>query len=449
MKKKYSKIFSLLLTLIMVMSSLSIVFAVDEVAPAAETDNTEVEELDETVTADALADAEPVQVVITVQYKKADGSQAAPNATVTCNSGDSYKFDSPVIAGYSADKTTVSGTAGDNNETIVVTYKPVAAGNVTGLVLHPEYNSITLTWNAVSGAKGYEVWRSTDGKNFSRVATPTSTSWRDTSANGTVGTFSEARTYYYRVYSMSQSNTRSGSSATVSGTCVRPMYETVTFKKACKLKSHGGKKATVKFAKGQTIVAQGFGGGKYRFWYNGSYFYASYARVKNCRASYQANSVANGKTFTGIWGRTNYAQNNVTSYSGINFYDKISAENFVNHSGQASKTGYLIWVSTYTQHMYIFTGSKGNWKLYKDWEVSTGAAKSPTPTGFGKKITKKIKKHSGIKWWSPFQTMNSIHGQRKSYSFGSPQSNGCVRNFDQNGKWVYDYCKKGTAVIVY
>ncbi len=390
MKNYYSRTVSLLLALLMVMSSLGMVFAADEAAPAesaADAENIEVEELEEAATAPAL------------------------------------------------------------NENEAVAEEPAPAP-VTGVVVHPEYNSITLTWDKGADAGHYEVCRSLDNKNFSWCATTKATSWRDAKANGTVGQFSEARTYYYRVFAV-KNGLKSISAQTASGTCVRPMYERVTFKRAISLKSHGGRKAKVKFKKGQTVVAQGFGGGKYRFWYNGSYFYASYTRVRNCRAYYQTNSVANGKKYSGIWGWMNYASNNVTSYKGIRFYDKISAENFVNHSGQSSRTGYLIWVSTYTQHMYIFQGSRGNWKLIKDWEVSTGAAKSPTPTGFGKKIHKKLKKHSGIKWWSPFQTMNSIHGQRSSYSFGSPQSNGCVRNFDNNAKWVYNACKKGTGVIVY
>lgn len=393
MKKYYSRTVSLLLALLMVMSSLGMVFAADEAAPAesaAEAENIEVEELEEAATAPAL-----------------------------------------------------------NEEVAEEEPEPVPPASVTGFRAHPEYNAITLTWTKSNGAHHYEIWRSYDNKNFSWYNTTVYTSFRDAKANGTVGKFSEARTYYYRIIAVSEEGLKSAPSYSAGGTCVRPMYERVTFKRAVKLKSHGGRKATVNFKKGQTVIAQGFGGGKYRFWYNGSYFYASYTRVRNCRAYYQGNSVKNGRKYSGIWGRQNYAANNVFSYSGINFYDKISAENFVNHSGQSSRTGYLVWVSTYTQHMYIFQGSRGRWKLIKDWEVSTGAAKSPTPTGFGKKIHKKLKNHSGIKWWSPFQTMNSIHGQRSSYSFGSPQSNGCVRNFDYNAKWVYNACKKGTAVIVY
>ena len=131
------------------------------------------------------------------------------------------------------------------------------------------------------------------------------------------------------------------------------------------------------------------------------------------------------------------------------FLFDVHETDFVNKSKKSSKTKYLIWVSTYTQHLYIFKGKKGKWKLYKDWECSTGAAKSPTPTGFDKKIEDKWRNHSGIDYWSPFQHANSIHGQRSSYLFGKPQSNGCVRNFDQNAKWLYYNCARGTGLIVY
>ena len=129
---------------------------------------------------------------------------------------------------------------------------------------------------------------------------------------------------------------------------------------------------------------------------------------------------------------------------------KISAEYFVNATGRTSRTRYLIWVSTYTQHLYIFQGTKGNWKLIKDWECSTGAPWSPTPTGiFGKEIEGHESHDGRIPYWCNFQTANSIHGHRSSYTFGSPQSNGCVRNYNENAKWIYYNCDIGTAVVVY
>ncbi len=66
--------------------------------------------------------------------------------------------------------------------------------------------------------------------------------------------------------------------------------------------------------------------------------------------------------------------NSVTpvSYSIPNMYGKEYAEDFVNSNGFNSKTKYLFWTSHGTQTEYMFTGSKGNWRLYKVFPVNTG-----------------------------------------------------------------------------
>ena len=486
MKKKYSRILSVLLAITMVLTSLSVVFAVDgaaepqsdadvvtdELAVDVSEEAAPAEEPAEEVSGEAADDAEETAeeavevrllaaspaVTVTVKYVFDNGAAAADEAVVEVAEDGSYSIASPAIAGYKPDQDVVSGTT-DVSLEVTVTYSPAAAAAVSNLKLHPSYNSIILTWNRVEDAKEYVVKRSLDNKTFTdyaTVANPASgtVEWKDEKANGITGDFRKARTYYYRVYSVSQTDIRAEQAAAASGTCVRPMYETVTFKKAVKLTSHDGKSKKVTFKKGQTIVAQGFGGGKYRFWYKGNYFYAAYVRVKNCKADYLGNSIAKSKSYSGIWGKQNYASSDstgmVNNFSGIKCYDKTSAEDFVNSSGKTSSTKYLIWVSTYQQHLYVFQGKKGSWKLIKDWECATGAAKSPTPTGFEKKLQKKtFKSRHGIKWWKTFQTLNSIHGKKASWVMGGPASNGCVRNFDKNAEWVYKNCATGTGLIVY
>ena len=343
----------------------------------------------------------------------------------------------------------------------VINYTPTAPKKVTEFKLHPSYKSIILTWNDVPGAEEYRIYRSKDNKNFSRIKTITDKSDKskkfiDTNAKGTTGDFKLARKYYYKIAAVNvvgEKSYISEKTASLGNTCIRPMYEQVTFKSSAQLTSHDGKSKTRTFHGGQTIIAQGFGGGKYKFWYKGNYFYASYVRVKNCKAKYQKNedgTVGKAYHYTGKWAKQDYAQDGSDSYKGIKYYDKLSAENFVNKSKEKSKTKYLIWVSTYQQHLYVFKGSKGKWKLVKDWECSTGAAKSPTPTGFGKKIHEQRYFYSQIHYWSMFQHANSIHGTKNSkYRFGRPMSNGCVRNFDENAKWLYKKCDVGTGVIIY
>ena len=73
-------------------------------------------------------------------------------------------------------------------------------------------------------------------------------------------------------------------------------------------------------------------------------------------------------------------------------YTKQQIECFVNQKGYASSTQYLIWVATYPQRIYVFSGSKGNWKLIRSGKCATGAITTPDYPG-EQKITKKVRWH--------------------------------------------------------
>lgn len=519
--KNKSRIISILLAMLMVLSSFGAVFAEGEEAPQAPAGDTELtDELtqDETVpeevtepetgesesdeavipdgegdtagTADgdaalipdgtddvelnsdssaapvADANAEGTEVEITIHCRyQAEGKKATKDFSTKTRKvtvGSTQK--APDLA-CSADPSPATFVVEDGKTEYTIYYKPTAPKKVTGLKLHPSYKSIILTWDNVLGADKYKIYRSKDNKTFTLYKTVDDTTaktqkFTDVNAKGTEGDFNVARKYYYKVAAVNvalSKNYISAKTSSLGNTCVRPMYEQVTFKASAQLTSHDKFKKTVTFKGGQTIIAQGFGGGKYKFYYKGCYFYANYVRVYKCKPLYQKNTDGTVSPTASklvkykypTWKKQDYAQNGLTSYNKIRYYDKTTAEGFVNRSGKTSSTQYLIWVSTYTQHIYVFKGSKGKWKLYKDWECSTGAAGSPTPTGFDKKIVDKWYNHSGINYWNPFQNANSIHGHRLSYVFGKPQSNGCVRNYDPNAKWIYDNCKVGTGLIVY
>ena len=59
---------------------------------------------------------------LTINYQYADGSEAAPTHSETLNYNVGYSVNSPVITGYTADQTTVSGTMGTEAVTVNVTY---------------------------------------------------------------------------------------------------------------------------------------------------------------------------------------------------------------------------------------------------------------------------------------------------------------------------------------
>lgn len=81
-------------------------------------------------------------------------------------------------------------------ETVVVSKlsKPV-------ITLSDSSGRIKVKWSAVTGASKYEVYRSDDNKNFSKIKTTTSTSYTDTdSGNGT--------TYYYKVRALNNGGSK-------------------------------------------------------------------------------------------------------------------------------------------------------------------------------------------------------------------------------------------------
>ena len=280
---------------------------------------------------------------------------------------------------------------------------------VQGLKAYSAYKGVMLEWLAVENAVSYEVYR--DNK---LVATVSALNYLDR-LNG------EGEGHSYRIVAVAKNGSKATSSQPVSKESVRPMYISIKFRSKSKLKSHDGKNVKHTFKKGQVVMAHGFGQGKYQFYYNGNLYYTRRIRVKNARANYT-------QAFN---------------------YSKEDAEAFVNSSGKSSNTPWLIWVSQYTQHCYVFYGRKGAWKLQADWEVATGKATTPSPTGFNKKIHRKIKSFHGLGPWSCYSSTNAFHGKKKKWKVGAPASNGCIRNPNEKAKWLYKTVPIRTSVIIH
>jgi hypothetical protein len=213
-------------------------------------------------------------------------------------------------------------------------------------------------------------------------------------------------------------------STAVSKQPVRDIAYALKIKKSGTLKSHKGPKAKMKVKTGQTIYAYGFAGGKYMVRNGDSIFYVARTRVGKKSAIYDT----------------------------ANDYTREEAQNYINQRGTGSATGNLVWVSTWTQHIYLFTGSAGNWTCVDDWNISTGTASTPTPTGIDgvKTLKKKIKKKHNIKWWRVFHGTAALHGVKSNWGkkLGKVASNGCIRNPIEKAKVIYDLAK-GTRLIIY
>lgn len=286
------------------------------------------------------------------------------------------------------------------------------------------YQSVALEWDPVPNAGYYEVYM--DGV-LVNGNVPTSYRAYDNANKMAfiVGGLGDEGTHSFTVKAMSSdpNYTQSEMSATVVDSPVRQMYIWFKFKKKSKLKSHDGMKVKHTFKKNEMVRAHGFGGGKYKFYYNGNLFYSSYLRTKKAWCDYQPGTA----------------------------YDRKEAEYFVNTSGTGSRTPWYLWVNQNTQHVYLLYGTAGNFRVYDDWICSTGAAKTPSPTGFNKKIYKRVKKRNGHGPWTAFQSWTSFHGSRKSWAkkWGNPASHACIRCPNDKAQFIYHNIPNGTCVSVF
>lgn len=158
-----------------------------------------------------------------------------------------------------------------------------------------------------------------------------------------------------------------------------------------------------------------------------------------------------------------YRGNYTTSYAANNDYSKTTKEVWINAKGYSSNTNYLVWINRAYQHVNVFTGSKGNWKLTKSFIVGTGAASTPTPVGV---TTVSYKLKAG--WTTGTYTVRPVVGfypgtgyafhsrlcypgtdTEYDFSSGYPVSHGCVRMKRNDINWIYNNVPIGSTVVIY
>ena len=159
-------------------------------------------------------------------------------------------------------------------------------------------------------------------------------------------------------------------------------------------------------------------------------------------------------------------------------YSKKTVLDYVNRSGLSSNTRYLIWVSKYAQHTYIFTGSKGNWKLINNGDnfVTTGSKGSWSNLCASGKVmfnSRNIngpingkqycakrgkyyyyclsKLHKTVRLHSVLYKKKAAFGSGKYYdkTLGIPKSNGCIRHKPGASQFIYNNVPKGTKTLVF
>lgn len=301
--------------------------------------------------------------------------------------------------------------------------KVAAPAKVAGLKAISGFKSVKLTWDASKGATYYIVERAKSGGKFAKIGKKvTKTTFED----------KKAKMYTKYTYRVTAVNAGGKSAPTkLSTKCVRKMRIYITTKVNKHLKAHDGSGKTCTIKAGTRLATDGFGGGCFYFTRKGATFRISGIATRNEKAQ---------------WLRPNKSRDNDYTEEDANYF----INKYVKKKHIKSSKKYLIWVSTYTQHLYVFKKSKGQWKLNRDWDVSTGKATSPSPTG-NKSIHKKIGSRHGLPCWNCFSSMNALHGCFASWEhlLGNPASGGCIRNKNKNARWIYNNCPKGTKVIVY
>ncbi len=468
---------SIMLCFVIVLTSGAIsVFATDDIdstnnATAAEADDTASQEAAEEVNPDAI-DGSVLQANVAdedrgfaITWDKINGNKVTLSWTALANATYTLYIDNkPIETGlkdteYQVTDLSIATHKAKVEAIVDETVKKSATisfeitdyvDDVEKLEAMSGYGSVSIYFTPVDGAVKYIIAKSTNknAANFNadnssnvtiaaskltKVKEPWSGSkkynvYKYTDSNS--GTMT-----YYKVYAVSAGGAVSEASPVSGDKRVEYIKYKFTLKKNKTLTSHnasGGNK-TVTFKKGTTFVSDGFGGGKYKFYYKiggkSYYFYCNAVDCKNASAIYDKK----------------------------NNYTRTEAENYVNEHKFTSSTNYLIFASLYTQHVYIFKGSKGNWTCFKDFESSSGAAYAATPSGTDKYLLtgsgsesnpgKKASRHNR-KWWSPFSSWNSFHSKLTKQSLGSPASKGCIRLNVDDAYYIYKNIPVRTKCIV-
>ena len=180
------------------------------------------------------------------------------------------------------------------------------------------------------------------------------------------------------------------------------------------------------------------------------------------------------KTSGGTVGWLKYSQLKGGVKAKINIkkdYTRSVKEDYVNRMGYTSSTKYLTWLSTYTQRVYTFKGSKGKWVLIRTDRVTTGRFSHPTP---GISETHRESNRGQIykreplvymvtengRWYyyrnaSYFAPGVSFHtgtwwcdtGARRGTVEKKPATFGCIRMYEEGAKYIYGL-PMHTSVIV-
>lgn len=159
-------------------------------------------------------------------------------------------------------------------------------------------------------------------------------------------------------------------------------------------------------------------------------------------------------------------------YSGGKFYKRltfnVSASDLVppavlemnnRVNGLSSRTGWLIAVDTSNCFVQVYTGSQGNWHVDRNMPCAPGKASTPTRLGI---YTVGIKGYVfghgySCYYYTQYSGDYLFHSIKynpgtfdvQDGTMGRPASEGCIRLWLENAKYIYDNVPSGTTVLLY
>lgn len=145
--------------------------------------------------------------------------------------------------------------------------------------------------------------------------------------------------------------------------------------------------------------------------------------------------------------------------SSVQYSDAV-AEAFVNEvHDYSSQTDYLIWCNLYSEHVFVFSGTQGDWTLQIHGACASGKNYSPTRPGVYKIYSKEPNWDFGgyiVEYPCAFDADVAFHSVTKfpgggvlDDTLGTPVSHGCVRLPDEVIGYIYENCPIDTTVVVW
>ena len=321
-------------------------------------------------------------------------------------------------------------------------------------------NGVVVSWKMeiTNGVDHYEIFRGTSDK-ISDMKSVGKASAKEKSFSLLEN---KAGTYYYAVKAVDAAGkgkmSEKAAKVTVTSACIletRPLTWTATAKKKASLysKANGSKKVG-SVSKGAKMTCIG--------------------KYPEDVPKFGQPSWVEVQTASGTVGWIKYSALKGGVKAKINIkkdYTRSVKEDYVNSMGYTSKTKYLTWLSTYTQRVYTFKGSKGKWELVRTDRVTTGRFSHPTPgidevhrssnrgqifkreplvymvTESGRQYYYRnasyyapgVAFHTGT-WWLDT-------GARRGTVENKPGTFGCIRMYDEGAGFIYTL-PMHTSVIV-